>query len=60
MTNNFLNTLDYDFKAAISHEGLTENDFLDFYKTNVISSFFMSRACYKSMLKTNLPGLPVE
>ena len=36
---------------------LNEMDFLDIYKTNVISAFLMSRACYKSMLKTSSPKI---
>ncbi|MAH89568.1 MAG: oxidoreductase [Pelagibacterales bacterium] len=38
-------------------DGLNENDFLDIYRTNVISAFLMSRACHKSMLKTLHPKI---
>ena len=38
-------------------DGLSENDFLDIYRTNVISAFLMSRACNKSMLKTLKPKI---
>ncbi len=38
-------------------DGLSENDFLDIYKNNVVSAFLMSRACHKSMIKTFKPKI---
>lgn len=38
-------------------DGLNENDFLDIYRTNVVSAFLMSRACHKSMLNTSEPKI---
>tara|TARA_B100000886_G_C20375428_1_gene471569 strand:- start:166 stop:921 length:756 start_codon:yes stop_codon:yes gene_type:complete len=54
LINNAAKTKFVKFESL--HE-LNEIDFLDIYKTNVISAFLMSRACYKSMRETQNPKI---
>ena len=54
LVNNAGKTKFVDFQNL---EGLSEKDFLDIYKTNVISIFHMVRACKQSLLKTKEPKI---
>ena len=49
LINNVGKTKFVDFEDL---EGLSDNDFLDIYKTNVVSAFMMTRAAVPSMKKT--------
>ena len=54
LINNAGRTKFVEFK---DFDGLNEKDFLEIYKTNVVSIFQMVRACKKSLLKTNEPKI---
>lgn len=54
LVNNAGKTKFVDFK---DFDGLNEKDFLEIYKTNVVSIFQMVRACKESLLKTKEPKI---